>query len=235
MKLALTFLAALLVIVPAAVASPTACSMQTLDNYLVTNFSCAIDNVLFSNFSYSPSASPSGISIPASGIEVTPLLTLGDEGLKFTSGWGVKTQSDGSSSFQDSAISFTVSTVNGALSLTDLSLGFNGDFTGTGTTRVNESFCPGGAVATCAGGASVVSVTNPPLNLNSPNIVFAHPVSTLGITKDIFVSSGTNGTAGASIVTNNFSNGAVPEPATCLMIGGGLLGIGLLRRSSRRA
>jgi len=233
MKTALAFLAALLVIVPAATAAPTACSMTSLDNYLAASFSCTIDNLLFSNFSYSPSANPSGIAIPASGIEVTPLTMLGDEGLKFTSGWGVKTQSDGSSSFQDSAISFTVSTNDHSLNLTDLSLSFNGDFTGTGTTRVNESYCPGGAVSTCAGGASVVSVTNPPLNLTSPNIVFAHPVSTLGITKDIFVASGTNGTAGISIVTNNFSNNAVPEPATCLLIGGGLLGLGLLRRSRR--
>lgn len=233
MKIAFAFLAALLVLVPAATASPTTCSNTTLDNYLVGGFSCTIDNLLFSNFGYSPTAIPVGVSIPANGIAVVTLTTPGDEGFQFSSGWAVRTQSDGSSSFQDSLISFTVSTVDHSFSLTDLSLSFNGDFTGTGSTGVIEHYCPGGPLNGCSG-SGVRQVTNPPPAFED-HVVFTSPVSTLGVSKDINVTSGTNGTARISQVFNNFSNSSVPEPGTYMLLGGGLLGLGLMRKRSKRS
>jgi hypothetical protein len=235
MKIAFAFLAALLALVPAASASSTTCLTTTLDVYTTGGYSCVSGNLMFSNFGYTPSAVPGGVAIPASGISVTPETLTGDEGFQFSSGWSVKTQSGNTSSFQDSLITYTVSTVNHAFSLTDLSLSFNGDFTGTGTTRVNETYCPGGAVGvSCPGGNQDLQVTNPP-NMLGNQMVFASPVSTLGISKDITVASGTNGTAGLSQVFNNISNGGVPEPGTCLLLGGGLLALGLMRKRLTRS
>jgi len=232
MKIAFAFLAAFLVLVSTAAAAPT-CTNTTLDNYLAPNFSCMIDNLLFSNFGYSPTAIPVGVTIPANGIAVTTQTTPGDEGFQFSSGWAVKTQSDGSASFQDSLISFTVSTVDHSFSLTDLSLSFNGDFTGTGSSGVNEHYCPGGPVSGCPNGG-VRQVTNPP-PVFEDHVVFTSPVSTLGISKDINVASGTNGTARISQVFNNFSNGSVPEPGSYMLLGGGLLGLGLMRKRSKHS
>jgi|SRR5579864_2479741 len=234
MKIVFAFLATLLVLVSAATAAPTCSPSATLDTYLASNFSCSLDNLLFSNFGYTPNAIPTGVNIPANGITVTTITTTGDEGFQFSSGWAVRTQSDGSSSFQDSLITFTVSTVDHSASLTDLSLSFNGDFTGTGSTGVNEHYCPGGPVNGCPGGSGVRQVTNPPPVLED-QVTFTSPVSTLGISKDINVTSGTAGTARISQVVNQFSNGAVPEPGTYMLLGGGLLGLGLMRKKSKRS
>jgi hypothetical protein len=236
MKLAFAFLATLLVFGSVAMASPTTCANTTLDVYITGGYSCVSGNLLFSNFTYTDSANPAGVAIPATGISVKAETVTGDEGFQFSSGWSVGTQSGGVASFQDSLITFTVSTVNHAATLDDLELSFNGDFTGTGLSRVNESYCPGGAVgAGCPGGTQVRQVTNPPTMLDD-SVVFAHPVSTLGVSKDITVNSGTYGTAGISQVFNTFSNtSSVPEPATCMMLGGSLFGLGLLRRKVRKS
>jgi len=233
MKSGLGLLAAAFIVVPAAMASSTTCQNATLDQYLTPNFSCISGNLLFSNFSYTPTAVPTGVMINASAIRVTPITTTGDEGFQFSSGWNVGTQPGGSSSDQDSLIVFTVSTVNGAATLEDLSLFFNGSFSGTGLSGVAEQYCLGGSLQSCPqGDAGQLSVTNPPPKFNDAS--FFTPVSSISVSKDINVTSGINGTANISQVINTFSQLAVPEPASYFLLGGGLMALGLLRRRSRR-
>lgn len=232
MKLTHAFLAVTAILTPAAMASTTTCpAMATLNVYTASGFTCTSGNLLFSNFAYGGSASPAGLTIPASSITVNPQTMTGSEGFQFTSGWSVGTQAGNINSFEDSLISFTISTVNHANSLNGLSLFFNGAFTGTGTSSVVENFCPGGQLLTCPN-TGQIKVTNPPKAFSDQ--VFFSGVSTLQVSKDIIVASGTNGTANISQVINTYQQG-VPEPMSYLLLGSGLLGLGLLRKRTQRS
>jgi hypothetical protein len=215
--------AALVLSASFAAATPSACTAETLNNYLAAGFSCEIDNLLFSNFTYSDSANGTS-PIPSTAVNVTPLTVSGDEGLQFTAGWSVSSLAE-----EDSDIDFTVSTVNHANTIDELSLEFNGHYTGTGTSSVTENYCAGGTLISCPTTVGQIAVTNPPTVLSDTSLDFT-PVNTLQVSKDITVSAGTWGTASISEVNNTY--GQVPEPGTLCLLGGGLVALGLVRRRS---
>jgi len=118
--------------------------------------------------------------------------------------------------------------------ITDLELGFNGAPTGTGLASVAEGFCLSATsvVGCSAGNSGSINVSNPssskpPAQFN--NSISFGAVTLIAVSKDINVTSGINGTAAISQVTNQFSQ-SVPEPLPFMMLGSGLVGLGLLRR-----
>ncbi len=156
---------------------------------------------------------------------MTPIVTPGNEGFTFTAFWSAVNIMGGAANEkrEDSTIFFTVTDLAGAF-LHDLGLGFNGAVTGDGATHVTEQYCLNGDPMNC----NNLQVTNPPPSF-SQNIVLASNVTSLSISKDIGVDSGTNGTASISNVTNQFSN--VPEPRLVSLLTLALLGgFGLSKR-----
>jgi len=230
-----------MIAVPAkAVTCPTGVSLSA-GGYVNANgtgngFSCTIGNLTFSNFSFTSSASGNSQALPASGVTVTDLPNSSfpgvPDGFLFTEALGANstTGTVGLQSSSDITIFYTV-TSNGA-TITDLELGFNGAFTGTGFAEVTESFCLNSSTTFgCSNAnAGLIQVTNPPPVFNT-STTFA-PVTMLSVEKDVQVNSGSGaGTANISSVNNNFSQISVPESASLTLLGLGLLGVALAKRS----
>jgi hypothetical protein len=226
MKKILFLILGCLVLAGSAFGSATTCLTPTAPYtaYLVMGFTCTSGNLTFSAFGYSASGNPSNLAVPATAITVTPQTMTNNEGFQFQAGWSVGSQGT-SPNTEDSLITFTVTGY-----ITDLHLSFNGSFTGTGRTNVTENYClnGSGSIANCSGpgqSSGQIQVTNPGNNFNAA--VFFAPVTSIAVSKDILVDSGSNGTAAISFVINTFSS---PEPLSFVLLGSGLLGLGLLRK-----
>ena len=123
--------------------------------------------------------------------------------------------------------------VTDAFGINDLELAFDGTFTGTGLTRTNESYCLNQTTMTgCPpANSNVLSVANP--GGASTNSVMFGAVTSIAISKDVVVASGTNGTAMITFFNNQFSQSlGVPEPLTFGLLGTGLAGLLLIRKRS---
>jgi hypothetical protein len=214
-------------------ATPVACSTvtPTLNNFEALGAGgCSIGNLLFSNFADVPTSTSGSFNISANSIAIT-LINGPNIGIDFSAGWGIGNGANNVSQFQDDKISFVVSTLNGAPTLKDVGLDFNGAFTGTGLTTVVEKYCPGANTVVGCANAGQVSVTNPPLQLHTETL-FTSAVNMIAIQKDISLVSGTFGTTSISDIDQTFSQ--VPEPGTLLLLGSALTGLGLFRRSQAK-
>jgi len=227
MRKTLWILACTLVFGSVAMADSACPNGVTLASYAsISGGSCFIGNVDFSNFFFNNNSSGGAPLIPASAITVNttndPVL---GPGFAFTVS-GMSVTSPGS---QDIDVGFTATGING-YSIDDLGIGFNGSFTGSGTTAFTESWCfKNEAPTTCVSTPNGdFAVTNPPPNLSN-EVTFASPVAAVTVLKDVSVATGTAaGTAHISAFGNTFSE--VPEPMYTSFLALGLLGLGWLRK-----
>jgi hypothetical protein len=148
------------------IAAAATCGTTTLNNWLVTGFSCTVGDKTFSNFSYNPD----GLNVPAMNVGVGPDTLTGLPGLVFNADW-----TNTSTANEDAFIQFTVTAP--AAIINDFHLALDG-LSGPVTD---------GATLTLPGGALIATLSSSDNNLHS--ISFA-PVESLVVQDDIGVGPG---------------------------------------------
>jgi hypothetical protein len=201
------------------------CVQGTMADYLLLGAGgCTIFDKVFYDFGYS------GLNKEASQVQVVPLINdPNNPGLGFQSVW-----SAAGSSEMDSNITFSVA-VQGTPAparIKDASLVMFGGANYPGAATVTEGLCvPGGG---CIGNLYTFDYDLPGLIQLEDSTVFT-PTGVILVRKDIGV-AGNGGTGSATItfVEDRFSQ--VPEPASIMLLGAALVGIGgMLRRKTRKA
>jgi hypothetical protein len=207
-----------------AFATPT-CSSNVTDNgttYFGGGYSCTIGDLMFSNFSYTPSGTN---PIGANQITVDAVTNDGI-GLSFHAPW---TAAAGMTT--DATIDFTVTVLGGGNLLEDFGLAQTSGVSGTGSASVAENGCPGAGCNATGGSIYVLTFQDSGARSAQGETTFT-PASVVDVEKDISV-NGNTGFATISVVQDTFSQ--VPEPMSLSFIGGGLalLGVVRLRRGAK--
>jgi len=186
---------------------------------------CDIGNLQFSNFDYSVTATPPTVPIPPTAVNAIPQTTTGDQGFDFQGGW---------SGNQDVSISFTVTALTGFIDDVNIDL-IGANTTGTGEINYLEQFCEVSGPKTCS--IYTDTPTGPlttSINLATQSNLGA-PQTSLNITKDVFLTTGSNGTAFISKFGNTYTN-TVPEPrAVSILLSLGLFAVVVFMKKRSQA
>jgi hypothetical protein len=215
-----------LVAVPAKANDTSTCG-STLSALLVTNYTCTIGPLTFSNFTFSSTASGTYTMVTAGSVAVISLTTPGNDGLEFNLLDTVNSITGGAGGI-DVLLGFTVTDTT--KSIDDLGLNITGSAVGTGFVQMSENYCTNGPVSACTQGNTPLTVTDPP-PVFTATTTFA-PTTSVSVEKDLTVDVGAaSGNADVSEFAQTFSTIATPESASLTLLGLGLLGLAGIKRS----
>lgn len=203
-----------------------------LDTYVNTpGMGILVGDKLFNNFTFvqSDSTGTTNSFLPASAIMLSPLGGMVGFGLQFSAPFftagGIN---------KDFLIGYDVTVTNAPMLIHDIHLDYNGVFTGNGYSTVTET-----ALDPANNVLGQVFVANPPGPL-STNFDLSTPQPTLHIKKDILLVGNITGshgqqtpsTAFISFIDQQFSQVAIPEPSSMMLVATGLAGLLFWRRRS---
>lgn len=202
----------------------------TLSSYLNNpGMGILVGDKLFNNFTftetiYSGSSTATTTLVPPTAITLQALSGLVGFGLQFDAGWFTA-----ASDSQEYLIGYDVTVTNSPMMIHDIHLDYNGSYTGNGGySIVTET-----ALDSYNNVLAQVSVQNPPGPL-STNMDLSSLQTTIHINKDIqLIALNHNSTASISYINQQFSQVAIPEPSSMLLVVTGLAGLWALRRRSR--